>query len=651
MNRGFSILLIFLFFFINSKKCHAQNEIDSITRLLQFEYLEDDTNRVYSLIGLSYYLCFNNPDSAIIVAYEAVKIAEKTNNLIGASKAYTNIAYSQLRLGELDKSIENYLKALKGFEKIGDIDEILNIKDGIGEIYEKLGDIEKSTYYYMDAYQQSIKENNTFFQVVGLLRLSQLANQDFPDSAITMLNEGLVILDKGDDFRKDLMKQNIYQLVGETYKNKKDYKRALENFQKSFKYVEKDNIQYVATLLGYMSDLYIKTEEYEKAIEYGDSVILYATQMKDKILLQSGYSNLSVAHRCLGNFEKSLEYYQAFITYRDSTTNHVIKKELNDLEAAYQGEKKEQAIKLKNAQISNQKIQLKAEADKGKFQRYIIVLVVVLLILMIIGFIVKQRVNQKIEKQHSELQYKTIQVTDSIDYAKRIQQGMFPSRNEVLSLFPEICIYHNPKDIVSGDFYWVYEKGNKRYFAVVDCTGHGVPGAFMTIIGLGILTRIMETGIVSKPNEIIEELNKRLRKLLHEGKASKDGMDIGLVCIEGNNVEFSGTHISCCLSSNKAIKKLKGERGFIGMTEDLKLKNQIANIEGVDMIYMFTDGYPDQKGGIQGKKFYSLKLEQLLERVSEENVNVQYDVLKRTFIEWKGPLKQIDDVLVVGIKV
>ena len=262
-----------------------------------------------------------------------------------------------------------------------------------------------------------------------------------------------------------------------------------------------------------------------------------------------------------------------------------------------------------------------------------------------------KRAEKKIELQHSKLINKTLQITDSIDYAKRIQQGMFPSRDKVLSIFPEICIYHNPKDIVSGDFYWVFQKDKRKYLAVVDCTGHGVPGAFMTIIGINILNQIMENDSLIKPDEIIKELNSKLRQLLNAEKNTKDGMDVGLVCIEGDELTFSGTHISCYLSSEKEIIELKGQRGFIGYSDNLKVETQKASLNNTQMVYLFTDGFPDQKGGENGKKYYYQPFVNYLHEISSNGVDIQHEKLKERFMDWKGDLKQLDDVLVVGFKV
>jgi len=262
-----------------------------------------------------------------------------------------------------------------------------------------------------------------------------------------------------------------------------------------------------------------------------------------------------------------------------------------------------------------------------------------------------KRAENKIAKQHKLLKRKNLQITDSIEYAKRIQTDMFSSKEKVKKLFKDVSIYQNPKDIVSGDFYWVYEVGSKKYMAVVDCTGHGVPGAFMTIIGLSILDQIMDLGKTSEPADIIQELNIRLRKILDSESNSKDGMDIGILMLENDKLEFAGTHISCHILNEHGKNELKGSRAFVGMNDSLEVQQHSAKVLKNDVLYLFTDGYPDQKGGPNGKKYYYASLISFLDGIKNESPEIQENKMKENFMLWKGKQEQMDDVLVVGIKV
>lgn len=262
-----------------------------------------------------------------------------------------------------------------------------------------------------------------------------------------------------------------------------------------------------------------------------------------------------------------------------------------------------------------------------------------------------KRAENKIVKQHKLLKTKNLQITDSIEYAKRIQTDMFASKEKVKELFQNVCIYQNPKDIVSGDFYWIYQIGNKKFMAVVDCTGHGVPGAFMTIIGLSILNQIMDLGKTLEPAGIIKELNTRLRKILDSESNSKEGMDIGIIMLENDRLEFAGTHISCHILNQDGKQELKGSHAFVGMNDSLEVKQQQTKVQKNDSIYLFTDGYPDQKGGPNGKKYYYASLISFLEEIKDHSPETQEIKMQENFTKWKGKLEQMDDVLLVGIKI
>lgn len=262
-----------------------------------------------------------------------------------------------------------------------------------------------------------------------------------------------------------------------------------------------------------------------------------------------------------------------------------------------------------------------------------------------------------VEQQKHSVEEKNMHITDSINYAQRIQNAILPESEYIRSLFDNYFIYFQPKEIVSGDFYWFGEKDDKVIFAAVDCTGHGVPGALMSMIGNTLLNETINGKGITESHEILDDLRTAIIHALKQRDAAesqKDGMDIALCVLDKtkNMIEFSGAHNSLYHFHNGILNEIKGDLQAIGYEKKEQrpfTKNKIEFQKG-DMLYLFTDGFVDQKGGTHNKKFYYQPFRNLLASIQHEEMNKQEEILRITFNEWKGNLEQIDDVLIIGIK-
>lgn len=255
------------------------------------------------------------------------------------------------------------------------------------------------------------------------------------------------------------------------------------------------------------------------------------------------------------------------------------------------------------------------------------------------------------EKQHNE-------IIESIQYAKRIQASILPPIKKIKNSLPESFIYYEPKDVVSGDFYWYEEVNKKPLFAVVDCTGHGVPGAFMSIIGYTQLNEIISEQNISTPGIILKELDKRVKLALNqnnkEDKNSEDGMELGIIMINNNEkkLEFSGAMRPLYMVKDGDLHIVKGNKFSIG-GRSFRRKEFITtriNIEKGDCFYLFSDGYPDQFGGPRGKKFMTKHVGEMLQGIAHLSMAEQGKVIKKTIKDWMGNEEQVDDILIAGIK-
>jgi len=270
---------------------------------------------------------------------------------------------------------------------------------------------------------------------------------------------------------------------------------------------------------------------------------------------------------------------------------------------------------------------------------------------------VNERTNDLVkEKELGEAQHK--EILESIQYAKRIQASILPPMKKIKNGFPESFIYYEPKDVVSGDFYWYEEVNKKPLFAVVDCTGHGVPGAFMSIIGYTQLNEIISEQKISTPGVILKELDKRVKLALNqnnkEAKNSKDGMELGIMMINYNQkkLEYSGAMRPLYMVKDGDLHIVKGNKFSIGGTSFRKKEfiTTRINIEKGDCFYLFSDGYPDQFGGPRGKKFMTRHVGEMLQGIAHLPMSEQGRVVKRTIKDWMGKEDQVDDILITGIK-
>ncbi|MDQ3048437.1 MAG: SpoIIE family protein phosphatase, partial [Bacteroidota bacterium] len=276
------------------------------------------------------------------------------------------------------------------------------------------------------------------------------------------------------------------------------------------------------------------------------------------------------------------------------------------------------------------------------------------------------RLEAEIQVHKNEIEEKNKDITSSIEYSKRIQRSVFIEKSKIKELAPESFIFFKPRDIVSGDFYWFTEthsmanpENHLLVVAAVDCTGHGVPGAFMSIIGHTLLNQTVNNPSIESPADALNYINSEIKKTLNQ-KADetpiRDGMDMALAVIDFKNkkLSFAGANNPLYIVRGTALIELKGNKQPITASSDSisnYFLNQTFDLEKNDCVYLFTDGYADQFGGTRGKKYMYKRFKETLVSFQDNSMEEQKGLLHYTFENWKGSLEQVDDVLVIGIRI
>jgi serine phosphatase RsbU (regulator of sigma subunit) len=263
-----------------------------------------------------------------------------------------------------------------------------------------------------------------------------------------------------------------------------------------------------------------------------------------------------------------------------------------------------------------------------------------------------QKAHEEMDRQKRIVEMKNVDITDSIVYAKKIQFSIIPEKDGLVAYLPESFIYYKVKDIVSGDFYWYHKKGDELYVAAVDCTGHGVPGALVSMIGITLLKQTIDHQHIVQPGEILSNMQKEIYSFLQRG--SSDGMDISLCAVnfEKKILSYAGAMMRLIMVRDGVVSEIRGNRSSISrlISYDAVFQNHTIEFKKGDAFYIFTDGYCDQFGGEKKKKYMFHRFEKLLAEIHHLSMKEQRSILGSTHKEWKGELEQVDDILVIGFK-
>ncbi|NJM94070.1 MAG: SpoIIE family protein phosphatase [Cytophagales bacterium] len=304
--------------------------------------------------------------------------------------------------------------------------------------------------------------------------------------------------------------------------------------------------------------------------------------------------------------------------------------------------------------------QIQAENERIEAQSIAILLCLFLATTLGMSYRAYTNIKQKqtIMKANAQLAKTNDTITKGLTYGQRIQEALLPSQKYLTDIFSESFIYYKPRDIVSGDFYWFAHKGDEVVIVAADCTGHGVPGAFMSLMGNALLNHVVIEDGISEPSELLHELDQRLNATLQKNRRDREtneGMDVAVctVNIMKNTLCFSGARLPMFLIQKGKFIQVRGDRFAIGghrVEGGKKFATHIFEFRPGDAFYLFSDGYQDQWGGAVKGKFLTKNFRRLIEGMAQVSFAVQPQVLQEKFEAWRGTEKQTDDVMVIGVK-
>jgi len=639
-----------------------------------------DSNRLKALdkIIWEHYL-FSMPDSAYYWSKEEYKFATEKKLKKFQGWALNNQGVAMRLQGNYRKAIDYTIENIKLQEELGNKPGLASALNNLGLIYFYLENFPKALEFYEKslAINQEINRKSDIALNIGNIALLYSTIGEL-EKAIKLNLQSLKIREELND------KQGMaiaYNNLGNIYQDINEFDNALYYYEKaSIIYEEINDQQGLANVLNNIGTVYKEMGSIDKAFKYSERSLQLAQKTGSVLETKNASNTLYLLHRSKGNNAKALAMHELYVSIKDSilkkeSQNDILNQEYR-LKFTLDSARIEDEKKLISAQLDVQK----AEIKQAQTQRYALT-GGILVLLVFGGFVYNRfRVSQKqksiieakkaeVEIQKEIIEKRQKEVTDSINYAKRLQDAILPDMKLIQNKFKESFIIYQPKDVVSGDFYWIEKKGNQIFLAVADCTGHGVPGALVSVVCYNMLNRAVNEFRLKEPALILD----KTRELVIETFATKDiavsdGMDIALCVIDLDKMKlkYAGANNSFWLvrkSENNELEnrnlklnnfeliEFKADKQPIGVYIIMQNFSQtLIDIQPGDSIYLSSDGFADQFGGEKGKKFMSKQLKRLILTFQENTMTEQEKQIQKTFFDWKGNLEQVDDVCIVGIK-
>lgn len=698
----------------------AQNtKSDSLRRLLQLNKAED-TMRVNVLNELGKANFRISVDTVRLLGNQALMIAKKLDFKKGIAKAENNIGVSYYFESEYSQATTHYQRALAVFREINNRRGISSIYNNLGVVCRRQGKYGKALEYYQKglAIQEELRDKKLIsysYNNMGLIYVQQNAYT----KALDYYNKSLALKQELNNYKGTAITYNNIALV---YQAQADHKQALMYFRKAQKIYETNQLKIspyyssmgetfiglnqldsalvyhtrglvvsqktkskrnqALALVG-ITQVYFRQHKYAQAVETGKQALELSQKIKELEYIRDAGQELYKSYRKLKNYEMALKYQTLYLQAKDSLFNDSKTRELTRLELSYTFDKKQAIQKAKEKQ-------LKIENEKKLAQERLYlfsVLGILFTVLVVAGLALRSRQVQKrlntqltsqknelqqsqdeiiaqrdyIEKQNNDLSEQKERIESSIKAARTIQQATLPYEEDMREMFRNYFIIYRPKDVVSGDFYWAKQVQNQQIIVIADCTGHGVPGAFMSLIGINLLDKIIFQEGITSPEEVLTRLHTLMNIALRQQNSQKrsGGMDVVVLGLTKQDdgttkVKFSGAKngLYYWVPDSDHVEIIKGDRRSIGGVEYGKepFAKREMTLPKDSVIYAGSDGFQDQND-VKRKKIGSISLIKMLGEITSLPLSKQKHIMEAKLRKHMEGTTQRDDILWVGIKV
>ncbi len=623
-----------------------------------------------------------NIKEGITVCYNNLGIiAHNTNDYSGANEYYRKSLAINRELGrksgeatalyclgtvfenqaKYDSALKYYYEAQAISETIPDERLIAYGKSSLANVYFTMKNYPKAMEYYRAAISLFEASGNKYGSLKMYISLGQTAAEmDSSETAIDYYDKALKISVGIESLNDEAM---INYLMAQLLEYQGDLESARPKYEKAcsiYKSIDsKDNIVLALVALARLKNLSYEFRAAEKYLEEAETIAREINSVGSGVDI---YRELSMSYTGLKDFKKAFYYLNRYSELKDSLMNVEKQKQILELQTQYETEKKEKENEL-----------LRKDRKILQTTRNSLIIGALLLALIIIvvlrSLMIKKRDNRILKEQKEEInrqkeivESQKTSITDSIKYARRIQSAMLTPDESVNNYLPDSFVLYLPRDIVSGDFYWLKKLNEKMVLVcVADCTGHGVPGAFMSMLGMSLLNDIISvkhTLIINNDfrlsdilNELRERVKSSLRQTGKEGEA-RDGMDLSMCLIdrEAGLLRYSGANNSVYIVTNGTLTELKATRNPIGIyLNEISFTDHSFEPGPESMVYMFSDGYSDQIGK-GGTKFLSKNFKKLLSEISSRSTSEIREILHKKHLDWRNDEEQVDDILVLGFR-
>ena len=569
-------------------------------------------------------------------AIETLLCFEKINEPLGMSRAHCICAGMYDQYGQYEKAMHHAQYAVKISKQLNNNDNKSGCYTVLGQIYSRIHDYSQA----IDALRQGLEirkqlnDDKAVASSLNLIGRNFVLNKKYEEAA-TYYQESLLLREKiGDDSGIPW----TYLGLASLYSEKAEFETAINYFDKAEKSNKiKEKRFELLCLLG-RGKIYLELSKTTLAISFLNKALEHAETLKIISLTSEVHQLLSIAFEKETDFSKALQHYKSF----------------NDLQQAILSIEKANTLKHQQIAFSVESAEKEAEIHRLKNVEL-------------------KNAFDKIATQHHQLEIKNKETTDSIAYAKYIQDAYLPSKESFKKIAPDAFIFYRPKNIVSGDFYWFTQLQSSNptlLFAASDCTGHGVPGAIMSVICCNALNDVVIKAGIHQPDLILNEVRNMVTGAFEkrENSASrKDGMDIALVSIDLAKLRYAGANNplwiirkgkpeieskNILVSDNYYLIEIKADKQPVGLHERMTpFTLHEMDVHKGDTVYLFSDGYADQFGGANEKKFNYRSLKELLLAIQDNTMAEQHTILEKTFDDWKGLVEQVDDVCMIGVRI